>query len=150
MTAQEIIMEELNLIVTEIVKEHDAQGMRASGTFAREIEAIQRSGKSYEIDAVKYIEQLIRGRKPGTMPPVSAIEQWIRDKGITPQDGPITSLAFAIAKKIQREGTRYYRQGGTDLVDKVITDQRIQKIIDRVQDNHILNLKTNITRILTT
>ena len=61
----------------------------------------------------KYIEY---GRRPGKMPPVSAIENWIKVKQILPR--PITlksgksvvptipQLSFLIARKIGRDGIR--------------------------------------------
>ena len=62
-------------------------------------------------DYWKYIEY---GRRPGKMPPVSAIENWIKVKQILPR--PITlksgksvvptipQLSFLIARKISRDG----------------------------------------------
>ena len=57
--------------------------------------------------------------------------QWIQDKRIT-SDIPTRSLAFLIARKISEDGTRYLQRGGTDLIDSVITPQRIDEIVDKV------------------
>ena len=87
---------------------------------------------------MKYTEQLIFGRRPGKFPPIAAIEKWIMDKGIT-LEGKITasSLAFLIARKIAKEGTKYFQQGGTDLIESVITPQRIQSIISKVKEINV-------------
>lgn len=45
------------------------------------------------------------GRAPGKMPPVDAIEYWVKRKGITEQ-GQERQVAFAIARAIGRRGTR--------------------------------------------
>lgn len=56
-----------------------------------------------------YWYYLVHGRKPGKMPPIDSIQEWVEKKGIVP-DGNISlrSLAFLIARKIGREGTDIY------------------------------------------
>lgn len=49
----------------------------------------------------KYINE---GRTAGKRPPMGVIEQWIKDKGIVPEDISIKSLAFLIGRKIGNEG----------------------------------------------
>lgn len=53
-----------------------------------------------------------QGRKPGKMPPVEAIIQWLKDKKTFQIDVDRTkglrSLAFAIALKIKKKGTDIY------------------------------------------
>jgi hypothetical protein len=49
------------------------------------------------------------------MPPIAPLQTWVGAKfGIYGNEG--RSIAFAVAKKIQREGTDYYPEG-TDLLD---------------------------------
>lgn len=152
MTTEEIIIEELEGIKADIARRYNELGMKASGQFEKDLEVIELSLKKYTIDASNYSEQLIRGRKPGSMPPVAAIEAWMKTKGIRAVEKKMTDrqLAFAIANKIKREGTRYFKQGGTDLIDSVITDERINAILRRISENHILDMTTRIKRILTT
>ena len=58
------------------------------------------------------------------------IEQWIQDKRII-SDISVRSLSYAIANKIHAEGTKSFPQG-TDLIDSVITPERIDEIVDKV------------------
>jgi hypothetical protein len=81
--------------------------------------------------ANEYTKQLVNGRPEGKFPPLEDIKRWIIEKGIQ-SEIPISSLAFIIARKISEEGTKYYKQGGTDLVDAIVTPERIQSIIDKV------------------
>lgn len=59
------------------------------------------------LDYWKYVEY---GRRPGKMPPISAIEKWIKIKPIVPRAyggrkvPSAKSLAYLIARKIEREG----------------------------------------------
>lgn len=62
---------------------------------------------SFELaDYWKYVEY---GRRPGKMPPIDAIEQWVKIKPVVPNaiNGRVPDtrqLAFLIARKIGREG----------------------------------------------
>ena len=85
----------------------------------------------------KYIEY---GRRPGKMPPVSAIENWIKVKQILPR--PITlksgksvvptipQLSFLIARKIGRDGIRprpFFKQSFEDAKQEFL--QKIEEAI---------------------
>ena len=85
----------------------------------------------------KYIEY---GRRPGKMPPVSAIENWIKVKQILPR--PITlksgksvvptipQLSFLIARKIGRDGIRprpFFKQSFDDAKREFL--QKIEEAI---------------------
>ena len=139
MTTAEILKIEFEEIRNELIKRHNDLGMKASGRWANslEVEITEVQEKSIaRIYGEKYTEQLVFGRKPGKFPPIKAIEQWIKDKGIKPIEDnlKVSSLAFLIARKIADDGTKYFQQGGTDLVESVITPKRIQRIIDKVKE----------------
>ena len=147
MTSVELLNNEFNAIRLDLIRKHDELNMRASGKWASSLE-VEVSGNGSITTArllgEKYTKQLINGREPGKFPPLKAIEQWIKDKGIQgmARNISVSSLAFLIARKIAKEGTRYYQKGGTDLVESVITPERIQQIIDKVSEinlNYIVN-----------
>lgn len=146
MTPSQILAEEMELIKRDLIIKHKELGMPASGKWIESVEA-NTNRLSGVILAEHYTEQLVNGREPGRFPPIDRIEQWIKDKGIQPFDSnlKISSLAFLIARKIAREGTRYFQQGGTDLVEAVITPARIQRIINRVTEFQISSFSSAIT-----
>lgn len=75
----------------------------------------------------KYFTVLETGRKPGKRPPISVIEQWIKDKPIASDINP-RSLAFLIARKIGEEGSLLYRQGGNSgVISDFINETKIQE-----------------------
>ena len=130
----DILKIELDKLSADLTAKYDELGMRASGKWEREKTVeVSQSGSviSGKIEGMKYTEQLQFGRRPGRFPPIDSIEQWISDKGIT-SEIPVRSLAFLIARKIANEGTRYFKQGGTDLIDSVITTSRIDEIVSKV------------------
>lgn len=142
----EILHREFELLQQELADKHRQLGMKASGQW---LESLENKSKrlSGQLWGEEYTEQLVNGRKPGKFPPVKMIEKWIYDKGITPEGIKISSLAFLIARKIAEEGTRYFKEGGTDLVDAVITPQRIQSIIDKVSEFHINSFLSDVTGV---
>ena len=143
----EILKTEFDKLRQELITKHEQLGMKASGQWVETVE--NRSQRlSGQLWGQHYTEQLVNGRKPGKFPPIKAIEEWILDKNI-PITGKIkiSSLAFLIARKIAKEGTKYYQQGGTDLVETVITPERIQSIIDKVSEFHINNFVSEVTGV---
>ena len=149
MTNEEIIEEEMESMRLGIVDFYRSTGMKASGQFEEET-VVRIEGKKAFVDSPSYALQLIKGRKPGTMPPISKIESWIRSRGIKPvlDKISISSLAFLIARKIKLEGTQYFQQGGTDLLDSVVTPERIQRILDRLSEYNLTEFTKRISRTL--
>ena len=108
--------------------------MKASGQFEEGLK-VEMGLDSVKLVGNKYAEQLEYGRRSGKFPPIEAIKQWINDKGIINNiKGNITisSLAFLIARKISKQGWNRKGYGGVDLISNVVTDKRIQSIIDKV------------------
>ena len=147
MTPEQILSDEFEQLIQDLITRHDELGMRSSGDFADSLENVQ-NRLSISMYGNHYVEQLVNGREPGTFPPVAAIEKWIEEKGIAAIDISVSSLAFLIARKISREGTEYFKQGGTDLIDSVITPERIQTIIDKVSTFYVSDFVLNVTNEL--
>lgn len=75
-----------------------------------------------------YLFTLEDGRKPGKMPPVQNIQQWLEQRGINPPDISQKSLAFLIARRIGREGSTIYRKGGkSGVISEAINDRIIRE-----------------------
>lgn len=83
------------------------------------------SGNLFEVtfNAPEYWKYANYGRPPGKMPPVSAIEEWITRRRIVPESNNstpnVTSLAYVIARKIGKEGTK-----GTKFLEKSLDEQK--------------------------
>jgi hypothetical protein len=103
-----------------------SSGRRASGEWEQNAEARGSSvyGRSYTI-------QLADGRQAGTMPPVAPLIEWARIKlGLSGQDA--INAGWAIAKKMEKEGSKIYREGGTDLIEFLYGDEVTRFINTRV------------------
>ena len=144
MTTAEILEREFESIKDDLIKRHNELGMKASGLWESELNVEISESDSTTIatlSGLNYTEQLVYGRKPGKFPPIKAIEQWIIDKGIQLENNiKASSLAFLIARKIAKEGTKYFQNGGTDLIESVVTPERIQSIINQVKEINVVTM----------
>ena len=148
MDASKKLETEFDSLKVDLIAKHKELGMKASGNWIDSLD-VEVKGLTATIYGEHYTEQLVEGRASGKFPPIAAITQWIEDKGITPFENiSISSLAFLIARKIAKSGTKYYQEGGTELVSAVITPQRIQQIIDNVSEFSINNFYSQITKVL--
>lgn len=148
----------------DFVKQYEKLGMKATGRWKKELdyEVLLPAGKLIgKVTGAHYTHYLVKGRKPGKMPPTKAIKLWIiargikskdrrksaneiadavrqiREKGRKPGKMPY-SLAYAIARQIGEKGTKYFQQGGTNLISAVLTPQRIDLILKDVGDAVLL------------
>ena len=75
------------------------------------------NGYRLQLFAPSSILTLVYGRKPGKFPNLTAIEQWITDKGIVPHPDKngksisTKSLAYLIGRKIANSGNTVFQQG---------------------------------------
>lgn len=124
----------------------------ASGKLADTLwyEATEESLKVY---AQGYIYQLEHGRKPGRKPPLDAIKDWIKVKGIIPKPNErgkaisVNSLAFLIQRKIGAKGTLIYQQGGSDLLASVLNQNFISGVRDKLVFSLVNQIKSEIVPV---
>lgn len=148
--SSKVLSREFENLKKDLIIAYDAKGMRASGKFADTLE-VEVKGLTAKLFGEDYSQQLETGRKAGRFPPINAIEQWIKDKGVANRiqgEISISSLAFLIARKIARNGWKREEHGGVQLISEVVTDQRIQNIIDEVGAEQALIYSTEIIKLV--
>jgi len=154
---EEIINNWLTQLETDLIKNYDRLGLRASGRWAKSLDKFidNKNNKiSLGIKGERYTGALEYGRKKTTSTQASSptlreqIRKWIDDKGITPKDKiSKDSLAYLIARKIHKEGIKVpnkYNAGG--LVTDVITKKRIQELNKAIGLNLIATFKSDIIK----
>lgn len=105
-------------------------GMNASGQWLESLEAKAVNGNG-EIWGMDYTYWLSHGRKPGKKPPISALIPWVNAKfGIGGNEAK--GIAFAVARKIELEGTNYYPEG-TDLLEVLHSSEVSQYVTEQLQ-----------------
>lgn len=104
------------------------------------------NGNFYEIEfnAPSYWKYANDGRRPGKMPPVNIISDWVKRRNITPyalKNGKLPTmnqLAYVIARKISNEGF-----DGIHFLEKSIDEQKTywdDKISSAIADDIVIEL----------
>ena len=151
----DIIYQELDEIRKELIISHLRLNQKASGRWINTLD-VQSEGNYGFIEGQDYTKYLEEGRPKNKNQDPRAIKRWvgwaantfiadwIEAKGL--QLNP-----FAVAMNIALNGTKSYPRGGTDLVDAVLTEARLQKLINNVQrrvsDQLVLTLSREYARI---
>jgi len=118
-------------------------GMNASGSWIAALEARAVDGRG-EIWGLDYTYYLVNGRAGGKRPPVAPLISWVGSKfGLTGQEA--VSAAYAIATKIEREGTNYY-PSGTDLLEVLSNPEVSQYVYTMIGADLAGQVRTEITR----
>lgn len=129
----------------EIVANYYRMKLNASGEFAEKTQVVE-DGGGVKIVAPSYIYQMEDGRKPGTMPPVSVIKKWIRDKNANAGTDIPEEAAWAIAYAIKKDGIKVpndYNAGG--VASSILNPEMIKRVtveINRIVAARILTILT--------
>lgn len=109
--AKKIINDELLQLRQRIIDNHLRAGQKASGRTIQSLR-VESSEDGGTLFGRKAFGTLETGRKGGRVPAgfYQIILQWVKDKGI--QVEKPKTFAYFVARKIAREGTSLYRQGG--------------------------------------
>lgn len=132
-------------IVAGLKDEFEQQGHKATGKGLDSIhEVIEQtdSGFLIKIVALDYLIYVNMGRDAGKMPPVSKIKEWVKVV-ITQDEQAAESIAWAIAKTIEKEGIptsgayRYSsngrRVGFIDYVRNTLVNEVLERMARRVE-----------------
>ena len=146
MTTDEIIQEEIQAILDDIIQVYEQSGRKASGQFEDGLEAIYQPSKA-TIRGFVYLAGRGKTKKAGKAGEPTVQQQilkWLKVKGIRAINNDISlkSLAYLIARKIHKEGTK--RSEWLKIYEQVITPERIDSIIRRISE---LNVNRIITQI---
>ena len=123
-------------IVDEFRKVLEDEGINASSTLSKTADV------EVEYDGVKIIISLLLepywryveyGRKPGKMPPIDSIRDWIKVKPVIPdsKNGRVPStnqLAYMIARKLGREGTP-----AKHIINKTVYTDTTERIMEAIR-----------------
>lgn len=118
----EVFNRAATVVIDMLITKYDDLGMRASGNWADELDYDVEGRNMVWITGLAYSEQLAQGRAPGNNPPMEPLQRWFMQKyGVEEQRA--RGLAFGLQKKIAKEGTSWYQQGGTDLLEVLVSDE---------------------------
>jgi hypothetical protein len=144
-----------SLIVQRLGDQLDANNTNASGSLKGSIElTVKPESKGFIIDALQYWEAVNSGRKAGKQPPMGEIMKWlsypnVRDKirfGASDKafgEREQKSLAYLIARKIGREGTK-----GTNFFTNVYNSDVIDDMVSAIADGALLDYTAILDEII--
>lgn len=137
------VLEEFGVeVVTAIGKSIKDKDLMASGNLSKSVQyditinlADQKT--TFQLNMASYWAALDKGRKKGKQPPVKEIKKWLQTPNVkskfgqenrdlslkTLQDYQLNGLAYVIARKIGREGTK-----PTHFYSSVVTPERIAQL----------------------
>lgn len=151
-TRAEVIRDFFEKVKAAYIEDQLAKGIRASGKSAQSLR-IQSNTTAGKLYGAAYIHFQKVGRKPGGFPPIEAIRQWIKDKGIVPENISEKSLAFLIARKIAKSGTDIFqkKRPGLDVTQKIeqFRQDLVKGIIQAQKQEMVNDMKNKLEKIKT-
>ena len=136
-----------NVIDLFLIPRFNDLGMNATGEWRDNLEV-----RGNSIYGRKYTEQLVYGRAPGKFAPIAPLIKWVEVKlGLSGQQA--VSVAYAVNHKIKNEGTNYFQQGGTTLLEILNEPQTLDYIADEsskiIKDNVLVNMNRQLANFKT-
>ena len=132
---KDIIQTWLNGRREALRQEYNSSGRKASGYFGEHID-VEMYDEGGRIKTPLYVGALVFGRKPtsgggGGRSLYSIILDWIKVKGITPDDHKmsVNTLAYLISRKIHKQGIKVpnaFNDG--KLIDNTFTAESVQDL----------------------
>ncbi len=133
-------------LISEIRDKIDSSGAKATGKSAASLreESTEDSFTLYGSRSFKFIEV---GRGKGKVPPISNIYDWLVSKGLF-QDSEVStrSLAYAIAKKIGREGTKLYKENTVRDIYTQSIDTHLKELFQEVTATAKASITNDLAR----
>ena len=129
--ARKVVSEELESLRQRIIENHLRAGQKASGRTIASLH-VETDNDGGILFGRKAFGTLETGRRGGKVPKgfYHIIYQWMQDKGI--QVEKPKSFAYLVARKIAREGTKLYRQGGRDDIYSSEIPKTEESILSRI------------------
>lgn len=126
----DIIKKEFGGLRSDLISRYRRDNRRATGNWERELEVEVTGNEKFtsaKILGANYTQFMVDGRGPGKFPPLTkSFKDWMRSRGIDEENH------FAVRKAIADKGTKLFRQGGSDMLDDVLNDDRIRGIALKV------------------
>lgn len=143
-TEPEIITIIQKVVNDVLIRRFTELGMNATGQWLESLEVVAKDSKGI-IRGQDYTEYLAKGRAGGSLPPIAPLTKWVTAKfGVGGKQA--VSIAWAVAKKIQREGTTHYQKGGTDLLEILSEPNTLELINTEVQQKITVSITKELQR----
>lgn len=135
MTAEDAIKKFLDSVRSDIILQMDERNMIASGgTIASlKVELADGTPVTGKLTGNPSIYYLIHGRKPGNMPPVQRLFDWVRARGLD-------ISPWAVAKSIAKKGTTIFQGRRKGLEIPPIMEKHMTELMENLKDSIMNNM----------
>lgn len=141
--------EAIEEVKDKLIIKHRQLGQKATGKWEQSLstEVKENSLIIYGLDYAKF---LVEGRPPSNKrPPISPLVDWVEAK-FKVRGKQAVGIAFAVANKIQKEGTTWHKKGGSDLLE-FLESAEIKNFIEKeISETKLIELKLAFNRQLQT
>lgn len=132
-TPSAIIKEELELLAMRIQANLASTGTNASGRTSKSLH-VEMDNDGGRLMGRGFFSTTETGRNKGGAPGgfYYIIRQWMKDKGVHADDGNDNRMAYFISRKIPREGSKLFRDGGRADIYSNEIPKTIEAISERI------------------
>lgn len=149
----EIIEAFLEELKVDTQAEIQKKGKVATGETIKSLK-VKMDSHGGELLGAKFFRQRLDGRGPtrgggggGSGSLRDRVLVWIRAKGIGANAKEQESLSWAISKTIHEKGTKQFREGrSSGIIEAVINDRKLGNLRERIEQNQLLNIRSEIER----
>lgn len=147
-----ILLSALSSAKEQIQRNLADTGTNASGKTSQSL-AVAVTDTSGELSGRFAFGTVETGRKGGKVPSGfrDIIYQWMQDKGVhaeaqgrRSQESADRSMAYLIARKIAREGSKLYREGGRKDIYSNVLPITIERVSTELTNEYIININSII------
>lgn len=120
----------------KLIKKYEELGLRASGSYEEELEAVVNGNKLTMLGA-NHSQFMENGRGQGSAPPSKIIEEWIENKRGLPSEflENKKQFAFIIARKIALEGIKVPNENNPGrVVSEVVDEFLAEDIFEMIEE----------------
>lgn len=134
------------MLIRNLQKDLEVKKTNASSTLSKSLKFVTEVNQTSVIGtlyAEGYWVFVNEGRNPGKRPPVESIKQWIKDKPIELNDITETQLAFLIARKIGKKGTKGTKvfTNNTTVIANNLQKELPKELSETLKNNLLTELK---------
>lgn len=120
-------------------------GMRASGNWEENVTGKSTGLNTGAIIGPDYTESLTKGTPPGTLVPIPDLVKWAKAK-LNLSEEQATGAAYAIQKRIFENGTTWYQENGSDLMEVLEEPRTVQYVQEQVGGKFQLKIEDQLRR----
>lgn len=145
MLIEELVYKKLEDLRSRIAENIKSSGQSASGMTAQSM-VIKKEANRITLYGREFFGTLETGRKPGKVPPISNILNWLQSRGMQLEGSSNLRMAWGIATNISKFGTKLHQSGGRKDIYTNEIEKFKSEIYKEVKEALIVIVRDNLKR----